>query len=194
MKKKFSELTLDDIHTLSDSELTTEEISLKIGIGSASVGRYRKRLGIVVARGSKKGKPKPWKTKRDIRKCLMCLGEFETVPSSSKQYCSKKCVDVYFKSIDRSYLDVYKVTKESTPAYKKYSGRVHRLSQKVYEENKGIINPNNFPRTLCGVEGGYQLDHKVSVRYGFDHGISEEDISKLDNLQIIPWKENLLKR
>jgi hypothetical protein len=32
------------------------------------------------------------------------------------------------------------------------------------------------------------------VRESFDKGISPEEVSKLENLQILPWKQNLLKR
>jgi hypothetical protein len=74
--------------------------------------------------------------------------------------------------------------------FKEYSSKVRVLSEQTYKENLDIINPNNYPRTLCGVEDGYQLDHIISIKYGFDNGISPEELSEISNLQILPWKEN----
>lgn len=82
----------------------------------------------------------------------------------------------------------------NTPEYKKYSRRVRFLTEKVYAKYYGIINPDNKPRTLCGVPGGYQLDHKKSIRYCYDNGYSIEDCASVENLQIITWEENLKKR
>jgi transposase len=78
--------------------------------------------------------------------------------------------------------------------YKKYSNKVRRLTEKNYVKCLDIINPNNYPRTLCGVDGGYQIDHKLSVRFCYDNNISEEVCACLDNLQMIEWSKNLNKR
>lgn len=77
-----------------------------------------------------------------------------------------------------------------TPAYKKYASKVYYLSEKVYQDNIFMINPDNHTRTLCGIENGYQLDHKISIKYGFYNNISPEELSDISNLQILPWKEN----
>lgn len=78
--------------------------------------------------------------------------------------------------------------------YKKYCNKVRRLTEKNYVKYQNIINPNNHPRTLCGVEGGYQIDHKLSVRFCYDNNISEEICSSIDNLQMLEWHKNLNKR
>lgn len=80
-----------------------------------------------------------------------------------------------------------------TTNYKRYKNKVHQLSNKVYNAHKNIINPYNYPRTLAGVEGGWQLDHKISVKICYETGLSESQASALENLQILPWKTNLLK-
>ena len=64
----------------------------------------------------------------------------------------------------------------------------------TYEQNKEIINPNNYPRTLCGVKGGWQLDHIITVKECFEKGILPEDASSLNNLRMLPWKENLMRQ
>jgi hypothetical protein len=77
--------------------------------------------------------------------------------------------------------------------YRKYSGKVRRLTEKNYVKYFMIINPNNYPRTLCGVCGGYQLDHILSVRFCYDNNISEEKCADVGNLQIVEWLQNLNK-
>ena len=66
--------------------------------------------------------------------------------------------------------------------------------EKNYVKFKNIINPDNKPRTLCGVDGGHQLDHIYPVYEGFINKISPEELAKVENLRIIPWKENLIKK
>jgi len=84
--------------------------------------------------------------------------------------------------------------KDDTPQYKKYRKQVDLLTEKNYVKYKDIINPDNKPRTKCGVEGGYQLDHIDPVYEGYINNISPEELAKVENLRIIPWKENLIKK
>lgn len=77
--------------------------------------------------------------------------------------------------------------------YKDYKNAVYRLSQKVYEENIEIINPNNYPRTRMGVDGGWQLDHIKPVIDCFREGITIEEASNINNLRMLPWKDNLMR-
>ncbi len=85
------------------------------------------------------------------------------------------------------------LTKSTTPEFKRYSGKVHRLTRKTYEKFKDEINPMNHPRGTCGVDGAYQLDHKISIRTGFDNGLAPEILAEKDNLQMLPWHVNLKK-
>lgn len=57
-------------------------------------------------------------------------------------------------------------------------------------QDVSILEHSDKPRGLCGVEGAYQLDHIVSVKYGFDNNIPPEVIGAIDNLQLLPWKKN----
>jgi len=74
-----------------------------------------------------------------------------------------------------------------------YGSRVRWLSEKTYEANKDIINPQNHPRGRCGVPDAYQLDHIKSVKQCFEEGLTPEQCSAIDNLQIISWQENRQK-
>lgn len=191
---KFDKLTEEQLEMLRDASLSSSDLSHRLTCGTATIQRWRKSLGINVGRGSKRGKPRPWQNKSEERICLCCGEVFVTIPSRAKQYCSLVCST---KSIDRTYMqsDSYRASllKDETPEYKRYCGRVHRLTSKIYESNKSVINPNNYPRGLAGREGVYHLDHIISIRYGFDNNIPPEEIAKLENLQMLPWKDNISK-
>lgn len=77
--------------------------------------------------------------------------------------------------------------------YKTYARKVHRLSGKIYNENIDIINPERHPRTLNGVEGGWQLDHIMSIKECFLLGKPVEEAASLENLRMLPWKDNLMR-
>jgi len=79
------------------------------------------------------------------------------------------------------------------PSFRAYSNRVHWLSERTYQMYQQEINPNNYPRTLCGILGGYQLDHMVSIKKAFEMGMLEENCASRDNLQMLPWKINRSK-
>ena len=63
--------------------------------------------------------------------------------------------------------------------YAIYSGKVHWLTKKL----KPIYSQwENFDKIgLCGVEGAYQLDHKLSIKYGFYNKIPPEIIASVAN-------------
>lgn len=192
---RFEELNEDQKQLLFNISLTRKELGLLLNCGSITISRWRKRLGIVVPNGSKKHKARPWQTKKKIEKyCLVCKVKFLTLPSEKKKYCSVSCRS---KDIDHSYMNTeeYKnsLRKETTPDYKRYSNLVHKLSHKTYEIYKEEINPNNYVRGLAGEIDAYHLDHIISVKYGFDNNISPEIISKKENLQMLPWKDNIIK-
>lgn len=72
--------------------------------------------------------------------------------------------------------------------YRKYSSKVMSLTKR----HKSIWSTweNADKIGMCGVEGAYQLDHKVSIKYGFYNNIPAEIIASLANLEIITWESN----
>ena len=74
-----------------------------------------------------------------------------------------------------------------------YKSEVNKETRRVYRENIDIINPNNLPRGLAGVEGAYHLDHVLPIRYCFEEGIGVEECACVDNLQMLDWRDNLVK-
>ena len=77
--------------------------------------------------------------------------------------------------------------------FRVYRREVDRLTARVFTINRRLINPQSFPRTRCGVEGGYQLDHRMSVKEGFEKKIPACEIAHINNLQMMPWKANRAK-
>jgi len=106
----------------------------------------------------------------------------------------QKILDIKKSTLER-WLKKFNLRKDiKVTEFQKFARKVRRLTRETYDSNRHVLNPENLPRTLCGVEGGYQLDHKISIRESFDMGHSVYDCSQLENLQIISWQENLQKR
>lgn len=78
-------------------------------------------------------------------------------------------------------------------AFTEYAYKVRRITEENYEKYKDIINPDDLLRTLCGVENGYQLDHKISIKWGFTHGVNPKVIGDANNLQMLSWNDNRTK-
>jgi len=75
------------------------------------------------------------------------------------------------------------------PKKKQYKAEVWKITYQ--QELTGL--PNWDSRGRCGVDGAYQLDHIVSIDAGWKNGISPQDIGHIENLIMLPWKDNLLK-
>ena len=46
---------------------------------------------------------------------------------------------------------------------------------------------------VAGTDGALQLDHKLSIKHGYENRIAAEHVAHLVNLEYKPWKENLKK-
>lgn len=77
--------------------------------------------------------------------------------------------------------------------FKNFQGKVYILTEKTYYQYKNRINPNNYIRGKAGVENGWHLDHRISVAWGYKNGWTPEMLSAKENLQMLPWRENVLK-
>ena len=74
--------------------------------------------------------------------------------------------------------------------FKYYQHKVHRLTHKVRHLIEGY---DESKQTRMGIDGGYQIDHIVDIKYGFDNNIPAETIADISNLQFITWEENIKK-
>ena len=109
-----------------------------------------------------------------------------------KKYCSHSW-QLRTENVAKKEIGSRVIRNPNIKEYTKYARKVHGLSHKIYEQNKEIINPNNYSRTLCGVDGGNQLDHITPIKECFNKGISAEEAADLKNLRILPWKDNLMR-
>lgn len=196
MSRTFTE---EELKILADPMLSAKEICLIFGVKTdKTIGRWRKQLGITVSKGSKKSKPKPYQKRTVHYECAVCSLVFEGIPSKKRKVCSRKCLGDYNKTIDRSYMqtEAYKNSKRNpnTPAYTRYARQVRKLSELNYVRYQDIINPERYPRTICGVEGGYQLDHILSIKECWNNKLSPEKAADVSNLRLITWQENLDRR
>jgi hypothetical protein len=128
----------------------------------------------------------------------------EKISISNKQTKSKQTIVPWNKGIKTGHIPWNKGLKKRDlkpiegndivyQNFKKYRNRVAVRTKNTYEQNKQIINPNNLPLGKCGVPDAYQIDHIISVREGFEKGIPIEEIAGINNLQILPWLDNIKK-
>jgi len=145
--------------------------------------------------GAKKGKPNRKNLRQVVKTCIgkNCSNTFTVNQASKKKFCSKSCQQRTQNNAAKG-IGSRKMRNPLTPEYKRYAQRVHGLSQKIYEKNKSIINPNNVPRTLCGVDGGWQLDHVIPIKECFQRGMTPEQAASIENLRMLPWKDNLMRQ
>jgi hypothetical protein len=187
--------TKEELELICNPQLTAKEIGLLLSVSPITVSRERVKLGVATNRGAKKGRSNIKKMRQEERICIgkECSNTFTVIQSSKKKYCSHSCqqktANVAAKGVGSR-----KMRNPNTPEYKKYSRIVHGLSQKVYEENIDIINPNQYPRTLCGVDGGWQLDHIITIKECFEKGVTPKEASSINNLRMLPWKKNLMRQ
>lgn len=183
------------IKILSDTSLSATEKARILGIGIATVQRWKKRYGVTARKKYVRNTPS---TKKPIN-CKTCGKEFLVSPSdivAGRKFCSRVCKDTnpewrqFLKNVDRTYSRPG-LRKDDTPEFTRFKNKVHRLTQKTYLANIKILNPLGLVRGLAGTNDVYHLDHIISVRKGYDIGMTAEDLSKLENLRMLPWKENI---
>lgn len=199
-------LTQDQIDILSDTSLGISQKATLLNMRRSQVNYRMKRLGVPFPGKNSK---RPYYKKRNLsgenRTCknVNCENVFYTTISDNRKYCCKFCLfscESYkqlLREMDKSYMQTEEyrsiMRKPDTPQYVRFRNSVAKLTEKVYKEHKSIINPNDYPRTIAGTEGGYQIDHKTSIRFGFDNGLSIEELCEVTNLQMLPWRENVVK-
>lgn len=104
-----------------------------------------------------------------------------------KEKIRKKKNEKFIKMIESSGFCTEEEYKRCFSYYRRLVG--------YHTRNQDLKILENFdkPRTLCGVVGGYQLDHIIPIKVGFEMGILPSIIGNINNLRFIPWKENRSK-
>lgn len=174
-KKEFSE---------QYATMTQKELAKHYGCVKLRIRGWIKHFGLKL-RPQGGGNNRKYKVDKDILKKLVDAG-----------YTVKEIGDILeIRSGVSAWIKRLGIQRQPrTSEYNKYCQRVRRLSELTYVQYKDQLNPNNYPRTLCGVEGGYQLDHIIGIAKCYHDKISEDTCASLQNLQVIPWLLNLEKR
>lgn len=99
--------------------------------------------------------------------------------------------------VERSTKRLPRLIGKNHPNYNPNLAEYQRYKSLVRAETNrhdiSILANYDKPRGLCGVKGGYQLDHIIPIKYGFDNGIDPSIIGSIENLQFISWEENRKK-
>lgn len=175
------------------------EVAKILGKSIPTVVRMRKRLGLPAKTGRRKI--------LSSRNCLFCGDSFDA-RYSKHWYCSCRCAGKAHMT-DKRKEDFAVLARTSTHRqregwgawnknpnvsdYRRYANRVHRLTRRVYDEHRDIINPENHPRTRAGTPGGWQLDHIMSIHDAYKLHWPAEKVAELNNLRMLPWRDNLAR-
>lgn len=89
----------------------------------------------------------------------------------------------------RNGYKTYQQYKDSLPAWKLYKLNVWRITNQQPLE----LLENFDRRGVNGQTGAYTLDHIISIKKGFIQNIPPEQIGNIENLQMLPWEENITK-
>lgn len=107
-------------------------------------------------------------------------------------YCAKKEVGNKIKGnqwgfTSNKYGENHPRWNTNKSEFSKYKAEVYRITR---TQDITLLEHYDKPRGRCGVEGAYQLDHIISIKFGFDNSIDPDIIGNISNLQFIPWKLN----
>jgi len=92
--------------------------------------------------------------------------------------------------IKRWGVTTYKEYLKTISEYEKYRKVVIKITNK-----QPIQTLENYEkRGVSGKAGAYNLDHKYSISEGFFNKIDPQMIGSINNLEFIPWKDNMTKR
>jgi hypothetical protein len=104
-----------------------------------------------------------------------------------------------FSKRGKDSLVIQTLLKKQKISYTDYLNRMKDF-KRYKRECLLITNRNNVSqlsnfnkRGKAGVPGAYHLDHIISIKEGFDTGILPMIIGNINNLQFIPWEENIQK-
>lgn len=144
---------------------------------------------------------------RDCPECNMPMGyatESGMNEAIRKNTICNSCASVKYLKAPKNWISKEQINKmratkagfdsfeeyvENYPEKEMYKRNVWRLT---YQNDLTVLE-NWDKRGRCGVKGAYQLDHIYPISKGYENKIPPEKLAQMDNLRMIPWKENLLK-
>ncbi len=79
--------------------------------------------------------------------------------------------------------------RDDKEGYEEYKSKVYSETQKWDLHSLEGADMHG----LCGTPAATQLDHKLSIYYGYFHNIEPKIVGHICNLQFVSWKENRAK-
>ena len=186
------EFTEEELKLIADVQVPVYKICKMVNASEPTVSKAREKLGISTIRGNRTGSNRGGKI-QCVCQNTKCGKEIATLRSKFRKFCSHSCQQVAANVAGKG-AGSRKMRNPDMPEYKKYVSAVHRITREVYAKHVESINPNGYPRTLCGVEGGWQLDHIIPIKECFERGIEPVEAAAVSNLRMLPWKENLMRQ
>lgn len=212
--------TISKEQILSTLHLKHDDAAKALGVSRGTLSKYKKIHDIKVGKGNtlavdaikKPGRPSK---KSSIEVVCECGNSFET-KKTNRKYCSNECYHKYkvvviteeakllisekakarWETPTNAMLEGIekrKLSDEELCEYRKYRNRLANLTEKTYNAHKEEINPNDYKRAVAGVEDAYHLDHIIPAKFGFDNNIPPEVLAEKNNLQMLPWRDNIVK-
>ncbi len=206
MKIKFNNIEISTIIDLYTKDgLSATKIGIQLGISKTPITRVLKDNGLL-KKGNSNGIKIILSSDQEQMIKELYLKEYASINEISvKTGLKTSFIDKYLRTIG------YRRNKEkatSISSVRKYSGIPYgeyltNLSEYEKYRKKVISITNKQPiNTLTNYDKrgnykkleAYHLDHKYSISEGFKNSISPEIIGNIENLEFIPWKENLKKK
>jgi len=204
-KQEFSIIEINKINTLYQSGLSIKKISDKLNIGVSSTKRILKDGGILRS-GTSNGtkliltEKEENKIKELYLKNYSSIGEISNETGLTESFIDKYLTRCGYRRDRRLGNSIGAVKKYGNmnyneyllklPEYVKYKRVVISITNK--QQLDTLSNYNK--RGISGIDGAYHLDHKYSITEGFRNNIKPEIIGNINNLEFIPWEENLAKK
>lgn len=171
-------------------------------------GKYWSSLGYTIGKHGTKLKVKVSDLPKNSNKKVICScdlcsetfeRQFQLLNRSINHFCRTCARKEIAKNLDNSKLIELNRSRTGSKhprwnpekkEFQTYAYKVRQKTEKTYRTNIDVLNPNRLPRTVCGIKEGYQLDHKISIKEGFDKNIEPDILASIENLELIPWEEN----
>jgi predicted DNA-binding protein YlxM (UPF0122 family) len=206
MKLTFTDIEIKTIIDLYTKDgLNTTKIGVKLGISKTPIYRVLKDNGLL-RKGSSNGVKISLTNEQEITIKNLYLKEYYSILEiSEKTGLTTSFIDKYLKNVGyrrdkekassissvRKYSGVsYDEYLANLPEYEKYRKKVINITNKQPIKNLPNYNKRGNYKNI----NAYHLDHKYSISEGFKNGVSPEVIDDIENLEFIPWKENLKKK
>lgn len=127
------------------------------------------------------------KTKNYIRQCSLDFWKDEKYRNLvSSQIKKNRSVEKWFDTmVKRGYF----IDRTAKSKLKRY----YELCWQYTRKNKLSTLKNHKKRGRAGIIGAYHLDHKFSILKGFINSIDAKIIGSINNLEFIPYKQNIIK-